>query len=239
MSDRNFRPILAAALVAAGLFASPAHATGLRLSGQWLMADDSSFDTFSSTDVRPGVDVSFSYSVFYLGKMFLVDVEGGYTHYTQHSDTLFDTYSTQILGHAMYLGLRVQFRHDRDYIEIIQPYARVDLGWSWTRAQIGSSGDLPAMHDWASGGYLYVGGGIQITVPTAFIRNRLRIKATDRFSIGFTYEFGYLRPQPLKMRFSQPTGAAGGPEPIPIEGLTGGSLDLAGMAHNFGFVMTF
>jgi len=242
MTDRKHAThvLAAAAILIAALAAGPAHATGLRLSGTWVMAGDASWDAFSKTDQRPGLDVSFSYSVLYLGRMFLVDVEGGYLHFTAQGDRLFDTYDTEILGHGMYLGLRVQFRHDRDWWEILQPFVRVDLGWSWTRAEIGSgAADLPDMHDWANGGFIHVGGGLQVTVPTAFIRRTLKIRATERFSIGFAYELGYHRPAPLEMKFSQPTGSGDGAEPIPVQGLDGGTLDLSGLSHTFTFVVTF
>ncbi len=236
MSDT--RTIWAAVAICA-LLALPsiARATGLRIEGQWVTAGDSSFDVLSSEDVRSSLDVSFSYSVLYLKREVLLDLEAGYIHYMHHGDTLFDTFSTGILGHGMYVGIRLQFRHDADYLEILQPYIRADFGWAWTRVALkDADGLLPGMEDWGDSGFIYAGGGIQITLPGVWLR---KIRLPGQLSIGFTYEVGYTQPGPIEIRLRPEPTSSEGPEPIPIDGVRLGSLDLAGLTHKFGLVVTF
>jgi len=228
------RALLLALLLAVS---SPAQASGLRVLGSWTLSPDTSFDVFSSTDWRSDLDVSFSYTFLYAARLFLLDVEGGYRYTTRIEDTLYDLYSTSLDGHSMYLGLRFQARIDRPYIEWLQPYVRIDFGWLWVNARL-SRASMP-MTDRTSNGFIYVGGGAQVTVPTSFIRNRLHIKATERFTLGFTYELGFYQPGPLRIRLAHEASSATDAEPIPVGGFAMGSLDLMGMVHSFGFVLTF
>ncbi|MBW2262331.1 MAG: hypothetical protein JRG91_10195 [Deltaproteobacteria bacterium] len=216
-----------------------AHATGLRAMGSWTMPKDSSYGALSSDEWRgQTLDLSFSYSFLYPGRIVLVDVEGGYIYNGEVQGSLYDTYPTDLEGHGMYLGVRFTARVNRKVLEWLQPYVRTDFGWSWNRVQI-SGASLPAMHDWGNGGFIYVGGGVQLTVPIAFIRKTMRIRLTQRFSIGLSYEFGYLQSAPIKVKFEPTPTNSGDVEPIPVHGFSAGTLDLSGITHRFGVVIAF
>jgi hypothetical protein len=228
-----------AAFALAILLSGNALASGLRLSGDFVFARDTSYDLFSSEDRRGGLDLSFSYTVFYAGCAVLLDVEAGYTYFPPVEDTLFGDYPTSLLTHGAYGGLRVHLRIDRKTIEWFQPYIRLNGGWMWARAELGSGGG-PAMEDWGSNGTVYAGGGIQITIPTAVFRKKgKRVCLPKQFSIGMSHEIGYLWSGPIRFHLHQNDGSDGGVDPIPIEGVGTGALDLRGMMVRVSLVVTF
>ncbi len=230
--------IAAAAVVAAA--PAPALASGLRIQGDSVSATDGSWDAFSATDKRAALDVSLSWTVVYLGKLFLLDVEGGYVHFAREESRLFGQYSTSVLGHGGYLGVRIQFRYDRDWLEVLQPFVRADFGWQWTRGAVQNAGEGTAvLSDWGNSGFIFASGGLQVTVPARFIRDKLKIRVSPRFSIGFSYEIGWYQPGPVKFKLSQEGGGDGGVEPIPVSGVYLGSLDTSGLVHRLGFVLSW
>lgn len=228
------------ALLAVLALAPEAQATGLRALGSYTLARDTSYDMFSFTDRRRGaLDLSFSYSLIYMRDVLLFDVEGGYLYHAPEGARVFSAYNTELESHSMYLGLRLQVRVDRKAFEWIQPYVRTDFGWMWSRAELKSGSDRAAMKDWGGGGFIYVAGGVQLTIPVFFIREKIRLRLTKRFSIGFMYEFGYIQTGPIKLKLRESGGGGGDVEPIPVEGFRMGSLDLSGITHTFGAVITF
>ena len=230
-----------AAFALALLVSGNALASGVRLSGDFVFARDTSYDVFSSEDRRGGLDLSFSYTVFYAGCAVLFDVEAGYTYFPAVEDTLFSDYPTSLLTHGAYGGLRVHLRIDRKYIEWFQPYIRLNGGWMWAKAEIGSGGGGPVMEDWGSNGTVYAGGGIQITVPTAVFKKKKgrRICLPKQFSFGMSHEIGYLWSGPIRFHLDPREDSGGHVDPIPIEGVSPGALDLRGLMVRVSLVMTF
>jgi hypothetical protein len=219
---------------------SLAHATGLRALGSWTNPKDDSYGALSSDEWRGRtLDLSFSYSVFYAARVLLLDLEGGYVYNGEVSSSLYTAYPTDVEGHGMYLGVRVTARINRKAWEWLQPFVRADFGWSWSRVQVSSGYDLPSMHDWGNGGFIYVGGGVQLTLPIVLIRKKMRIRLTQRFSIGLSYEFGYLQTAPIKVNLEPSTTNSGDVEPIPVHGFGAGTLDMSGITHRFGAVISF
>jgi len=234
------RPAALAALAVALLLSGSALASGLRINGDFVFARDTSYDVFSSDDRRGGLDLSFSYTVFYAGCAVLIDVEAGYTYFPPVEDTLFGEYPTSLLTHGAYGGLRVHLRIDRKVIEWLQPYIRLNGGWMWARAELGSGGAGPAMEDWGSNGTVYAGGGIQITIPTGVFRKKgKRPCLPKRFSIGMSHEIGYLWSGPIRFHLDPKEDSNGNVDPIPIEGVGPGALDLGGMMVRVSLVVTF
>ncbi|MFH1438890.1 MAG: hypothetical protein ABIJ56_24505 [Pseudomonadota bacterium] len=236
------RTILLAGFMAAALLMTapgPARATGIRLSGDFTYAGDDSYDVFSSQDERRGLNASFSYTLFYLGCAVLLDLEAGYTHFPAEEDSLFSSYETSILTHGVYAGLRLHLRFERKWIEWLQPFVRIDGGWMWAKAEVAQGGGGPKMADWGNNGFLYVGGGVQITIPVSFVKEKMHMCVSRRFSFGLSVEVGYFRPGPIGFSLGPDEDEDPDVDPIPVEGVSLGSLDLAGLMVNFGLVVTF
>ncbi len=228
-----------AAIACVLTLATPAHATGLRAMGSWTNPRDDSYGALSSDEWRGRtLDLSFSYSFLYPGRIILLDLEGGYLYNGEVQGDLYGTYGTGIEGHGMYLGLRISARVNQKAWEWLQPYVRADFGWSWSRVEVAGTG-LPAMHDWGNGGFIYVGGGVQLTLPIFLVRNKMRIRLTQRFSVGLSYEVGYVQMAPIKVKFEPSPTNSGDVEPIPVHGFGAGTLDLSGITHRFGAVISF
>jgi hypothetical protein len=155
------------------------------------------------------------------------------------SDLLFGSYTTSILSHGVYGGARISLRIDRDVVEWLQPFARVDGGYMWAKGRLSSAAGGITVEDWGSNGFIYAGAGVQVTIPVAFIREKMHICISKRFSVGLGAEIGYIKPWPMKFSMGQGGDGNGNVDPIPVQGVDLGGLDLEGMTVRFGLVVTF
>lgn len=228
------------ALFVSFMFAGEALATGLRVNGDFLFSNDTSYDVFSSKDKRSGLDLSFSYSLYYAGCAVLFDIEAGYIYFPPVEGTLFGSYSTSLLTHGAYGGARIHLRIDRKYISWLQPYIRINGGWMWAKAELSSPGDGPSMEDWGNNGMVYGGAGVQMTIPQAMMKGkRRRVCISKYFSVGVGIEVGYLWTAPFRFSMTRKDDSDGKVDPIPVEGMDLGPLDLKGLMARFSFVVTF
>lgn len=228
------RHLLVAVLVLAS--APAARATDLRLGADMAWVQDSSFDAFWTSDLFSRFDVCLAYTTF-AAVPFRLDAELGYGYAGYlGADASFASISSELSVHDAYVGLRASL--DPPGVSWLRPYVRVQGGATFGLASFRDASSADAVYeDWAVGGLVYGGGGVEFVLPLKVFLDEPPELLSEPMAFGIFLEGGYFYRSALSFdpTIPAPEDEQAAADRIPVDGFSAGDLVLSGGELRIGF----